>query len=117
MPYTTEYIPTYRRNNRRRSTTPRGKCTIKNSDLRRQLRYNLEDLEKNFITVRNIEASQLIAVLHLNSIVTGYDREHGGRNALLKLRKEAGLESHKEHGKIMFDVQDAIEKLREWMKA
>lgn len=118
MPYAAEHIPTYKRNRRpKRRPTQRGKCTIKESDLRRQVRWNLEKLEKEYVTVETVDAAHLIAVLRLDRIVTGYDRECGGRNALLKLRKDAGLEWRKEHGKTLYDVTDTVAKLHEWMKA
>lgn len=118
MPYAAEYIPTYKRNGRpKRKPTPRGKCTIKESDLRRQVRWNLDKLEKEYVTVETVDAAHLIAVLRLDRIVTGYDREAGGRNALLKLRKDAGLEWHKERGKTVYAVTDTVAKLRDWMEA
>lgn len=110
MGYTVDYIPSFNRRPRRKPAS-RGKCKITGKDLRNQVAWNLERLERDWITVQSIKAADLISVLKLDRIVSGYDRRRGGMNALLKLRTDAKLPSRNEDGGIVFDVAGTVEAL------
>lgn len=118
MGYSVDYIPSYKRNTRPRGRSQqRGKCKITVKDLKRQVRWNLDSLERDYVSVDAIGAENLIAALRLREIVTGYDRERAGMNALLMLRREAALESHKVQGRMQFDLADTVAKLRAYVGA
>lgn len=110
MGYAVDYIPSFNRRPRRQSAS-RGKCKITEKDLRNQVAWNLDRFERDWLTVQSIKAADLIAVLRLDKIVSGYDRGRGGMNALLKLRKDAALPSRNEDGGIVFDVAATVEAL------